>query len=99
MVAVQGDNVAMAKLIMMQALQSCWNEREMDWSSVGARLSYYAGQILGGSWNGGVHQWSFDCLQMTEVYVAYVEDKACWLGRNPGSTRIMIDENGLCIGC
>ena len=98
MIAVHGDNVAMAKLVVMHAVQSCYVEREMDWSGIGPRISLFANAIMGGVWSGGVHQWPVDCLQLSEIYVAYVEDKAIWMGKNPGSSVIHFDDDGDCVG-
>ena len=98
MIAVHGDNVAMAKLIIMQAVQSCYVNRDIDWGGIGPRITMFANAILGGYWSGGVHGWSFDCLQMSEIYVAYIEDKAIWMGRSPGASVICFDENGDCVG-
>ena len=98
MIAVHGDNVAMAKLVIMQAIQSCYVDQGMDWCGIVPRITMFANAIMGGIWCGGVHQWSFDCIQLSEVYIAYVEDKAIWMGKSPGASVIYFDEDGDCVG-
>ena len=94
MIAIHGPNVAMAKLIFMHATQSCYVERNLDWSSLGSRIAHMASMVIGGTWSVGVSGWPYQHMEMAEIYVCMVENKALWMGRNIGSAHVHFDADG-----
>ena len=94
MIAIHGPNVAMAKLIFMHVVQSCYVERNLDWSSLGSRIANFARMAIGGTWSGGASGWSYQHMEMAEIYVCMVENKALWMGRNIGSAYVHFDAGG-----
>ena len=94
MIAIHGPNVAMAKLIFMHSVQSCYVERNIDWSSLGSRIANFALRIIGGTWSGGIYGWCYQHLEMAECYVCMIENKALWMGRTIGSGSGIFDADG-----
>ena len=90
----------MAQMLPWQSSSSCMLPKHVMLSGkltgqvLVPEFATMAHMVIGGTWSAGVSGWSYQHLEMAEIYVCMVEDKALWMGRNIGSAHVHFDADG-----
>ena len=75
----KGPSIAMVKLLVPAAIQSCFKDRAIEWERVAPSISNLA---------------AYCCIQSNEAYVIMLESRIFWLQRNNTGGWAKLHKNG-----